>query len=543
MRNVKTSNKKLIILLIIAALSALLLLFLSNKITVSSNKIKLDTTAGMTAGQRINDFKDMCDFMKKKIPYILEYENLYGIKFDEIKNYYFSQIKNAKSDYEYYTLIQGFINNIPSGHMTLGYPDIEMIPALYTFRTSDYENFGQTCNYWENILKEECEKYYGSDYTITPYYYVDGKYYSDSGERLVSVNDVSVDEFIKICSLNYKLCYDHKNNKPFREIIIFNDICGTECTVQYEKENGEIISEKAYYGTSGGVVLNYIDYFYNCDNPTNEKEEQNKPYNTVIDYSQIEISGNNMYLYNDLKKDSLYLKINDFSYGGSEALNALDNVDIPQNIIIDLRDNTGGFEGVCDALIEKITNHNIEFEARVYSTYKSDESKTVKHFEIPFKTDLKRLYINNVDESLAGQSSTEYNIYVLVSNVTLSAADRFAFIIKDSGTGTVIGAFNTSGEAYGSPDLSVLSTSGLYFYYTDRTFINSDGTDNSVYGTAPDIYVSFDKNSLKERNNLVLNNKPPYTYENRLKWDNVLIETLKIIKEKENDKRNNPSNE
>ena len=129
-------------------------------------------------------------------------------------------------------------------------------------------------------------------------------------------------------------------------------------------------------------------------------------------------------------------------------------------------------------------------------------------------------------EKFEGKSEREYNIYVLVSHFSVSAADKFASIIKDHGLGTVIGVFNTGGEAYGSPDIKVLKKSGLYFYYTPFKSLNRDGTDNSVYGTSPDIYVTLNDEFFIKRDELLLQGEPYGTYENRLKWDGVLIRAL-----------------
>lgn len=73
--------------------------------------------------------------------------------------------------------------------------------------------------------------------------------------------------------------------------------------------------------------------------------------------------------------------------------------------------------------------------------------------------------------------------------------------------------------------------------------INNDGTDNSVYGTSPDIYSELSIENYIIQQELIDNGEDPYTYENRLKWDNVLIETLELIKEDENDKGNNTADE
>lgn len=120
---------------------------------------------------------------------------------------------------------------------------------------------------------------------------------------------------------------------------------------------------------------------------------------------------------------------------------------------------------------------------------------------------------------------------MLVSPHTLSAADRFTAIVKESGLGTVVGAFNTGGEAFGSPDIAVLEKSGLYFYYTNYKYVDPDGRDNSVYCTAPDVYVTLDDDFLKNRDEAIFQGESYGTYEKRLGWDSVLSETLEMINE------------
>lgn len=536
-------NKKKIII-ISAVIAITVLIILEAVFPDYDNKIYLDTSTGMTSEQRLKDFKDMTKFIEKNVSFIYDYEELYGISFEDIKNYYAELVKNAKSDYEYYCLIQGFINNNPSGHMTIGYPNLNYIPELYKYRTSDYPQFGIACDYWENILHNECRKYYDEDYSLHVFYYLNGEYieseYSNSvnnipyqGARLLSVNGVPADEFVKLCPLTRKLNYDFQNSKPFREILIFNNVSGEKCTIEYEAESGEVVSETAYYGTSA-VVINYIEYFRNIDEP---------PVNVENNYKTEETDISNIYTFFDVANNIEYIKFNDFSLGGSEALKFIQEAELPDNIIIDLRENGGGVKGICDALIGALSDKDIEFNAKIYTTREYDDCKAKRRSELPFESRFKKLYSQSEENLIKGESAKKYNIYVLVSPVSLSAADRFAAIVKESGMGTVVGAFNTGGEAFGSPDLAILEKSGLYFYFTDYKYINSDGTDNSVYGTAPNIYITLNDEFLKKRDELILQNINYETYENRLKWDNVLTETIEIIKENENDKRNNPPNE
>lgn len=520
------------IILIPAAILLIIFLWIISEIFIpdTGHKIHLDTNTGMTSEQRAADFNDMTKLIEKNVAFIYDYEELYGISFEDTKKYYAELVKNAESDYEYYCLVQGFLNNIPSGHMAIGYPNRAFIPMLYQYRTDEYPEFGKACEYWENALHNECRKYYDTDYSLHTFYYLNGEYveseYTNSvnnipyrGARLLSVNGIPADEFVKLCPLTYKLNYDFQNSKPFRELLIFNDTSGEECTIEYETEAGEIISEKAYYGTSA-VVTNYIEYFRSIDAP---------PENTANDSEAEE--ADIIYTFSDAENNVTYIKFNDFSLSGSMALKFIRETELSDNIIIDLRENTGGVKNICDALVSALSEKDIEFNAKIYTARKYDDFKREKASSLPFKSKFKKLYSQTEENLIQGESPKKYNIYVLVSHISVSAADRFAAIVKSSGLGTVVGAFNTGGEAFGSPDVAVLEKSGIYFSFTDYKYINPDGTDNSAYGTAPDIYVTLDDELLKKRDELLLRNMND-TYENRLKWDTVLIETIELIKNK-----------
>ena len=546
MKKTQSRVKKIIIIGLAIIILAVLILKIDS-LFITQNKITINTSEGMTVKQRKQDFDDLCKTIENNVPFIYDYEDLYGISFESVKDYYSKLIENTENDYEYYALIQGFINNIPSGHMTIGYPNTDYIPSLYTYRTNDYTNFSYVCNYWENKLKEECRKYYNENdnWCVLPYYYVNGEYIQSesftlnnntgySSSKLISVDNIPIDDFIKLCPLESKIIYDHQNNKASRGMILFNNICGKECTIQYEDKNGNMISQKMYYGTSGSIVMNFIDYFYSLDYPKVQEEQTAET---------TENSDALIYTCYDDVNNAMYIKFNDFTYGGAEALKEFDKIDIPDNIIIDLRDNTGGYAEVCDKLIERLSDKSFEYTKEVYitpdSNYDGSGYIAQQAENLPFKTRYKQLYTDIRNEKFEGKSERIYNIYVLVSPDTLSAADRFTAVMKDNNLATIVGAFNTGGEAYGSPDLKVLETSGIYFYFTENKSLNKDGTDNSVYGTSPNVYVNLNKETLNKRDELIAQGIDYRTYENRLKWDNVLIETIEMIKEDENDKGNN----
>lgn len=531
----------IVLLAAVTVISAIFILDISKE--NGRGRIFLNTAAGMDTEQRAADFEDMCNFLEKNVPFIYDYEELYGVGFEDMKNHYLQLVKSAETDFEYYAAVQGFVNNIPSGHFTLGYPNPDYIPALYTYRTGDYPEFSGVCEYWENVIHEECAKHYGGGFRVMPYYYIDGEYIQSEyfsaeceteyyGAKLISADGVPIDEFVLLSPLGNKLHYDFQNEKAFREMIVFNDSFGTECEVEYETESGERRSEKMYYGTKADIILSYIDYFYWLDNNPNEDlgENENSEDNEA-DYSAGEVFGEGLYAYTDSEKNILYLKLYDFTYGGSEALKILDSGENPDNIIIDLRDNGGGMESICNALAERLSDRDFEYGAEVYSVEKPYDDTAKRALKPTFKTNFKKLYSHYDSNSLTGKAEKKYSIFVLVSHPSLSAADRFASIVKDNGLGTVIGAFNSGGEGYGSPDLKVLEKSGLYFYFTPYKSLNKDGTDNSVYGTSPDIYAKIDREAFKKRDEQLMQGIDCSTYENRLKWDNVLLTAVEIIEE------------
>ena len=143
---------------------------------------------------------------------------------------------------------------------------------------------------------------------------------------------------------------------------------------------------------------------------------------------------------------------------------------------------------------------------------------------------------------MSGFADENKNLFLLVSDNTGSSADWFTYEFKENNLGTVIGSNNTSGECNGVVKLDYLSQSGIYFYYTPYDTYNSNGLSNSIYGTAPDIYVEMPSESFFIRKQIIQDGQDPYTYENRLKWDNVLLKTLELIKEDENDRTNNSTN-
>ncbi len=148
--------------------------------------------------------------------------------------------------------------------------------------------------------------------------------------------------------------------------------------------------------------------------------------------------------------------------------------------------------------------------------------------------------------SFVGAGDNDASIYILCGSSTASATDGFVSFLKDK-TDTVIIGNETKGEGRGSSYVMCgLPKSKLVFSYYPSLSYNSDGSCNSVYGTLPNYDIpEYSSEQFLKRNEIISEYGMDYAYEYEqlLKWDNVLIKTLEMIKEEENDQRNNTPNE
>ncbi|MBQ8826785.1 MAG: hypothetical protein IJ007_06805 [Oscillospiraceae bacterium] len=515
-------------------------------------EIKLDTSTGMTVKERKKDFKELSAFLEENVPMLYEYEELYGVEYEDIKEHYLQLIENSESDYEYYTLLQGFLNNIPSGHMSIGFPDASYIPFYFSYEINDIPMFADIQDYWKGKLHEESRKYYETDENIVMFVYAAGEYvgsaeslendiYNVNGTKLLSVNGIEADEFIKLQPSSYSLKYDHFNEKPFRDILLFNDKFGEECTVQYQDENKKIYTQKMYCGIAADVALSYTDYFKACDNGGVEETESVVESIADIDIETIDFTADEIGIgcvtaYRKTEENFLFVDVPSFDFDSRYAAEIITNASEGlDNIIIDIRGNGGGYAALADKLLSALTSEDIHIADYVYITEDRYKDKDYMYEDEILQKEGSMYGILRSTE-IKGIASEKKNVYLLISDNTLSAADSFASEFKRNNLGTVIGTNNTMGERYGSPSIEILEGSGIYFYYTEYKYVNPDGTDNSVYGTAPDIYVEEDYELFKKKQEIILSGGDTYTYDNHLLWDEVFIKTLELIKEKEQQK-------
>lgn len=477
-----------------------------------------------TEQQKLEDFNYMYDSIVENTLSLEDFSKLYGIDFAAKKSKYEEIIKNTEDDFEFYVAMKAIIRDIPGFHSDIVYPDINAYNSLNCYNSRAVcarLGIRSYTEYWNSLIDENFSAF--KNQNEISFIYVGGEYvynifncndpeYEDS--VLLSVNGESPEEYISKNISTKRLHYDFVRGAAYRDIIVFNDAEGEPVSAKIRSKDGSVMTKQLYSDIYGSYYINI------------KKQSTGDPFyfyeNGGISYLKID----NLSVEN-CKKAGVFLK----------SSNNL-------NIIIDIRDNYGGMIDNAKKYILpylygshneyknvwyiKDTKQNMKMYDSLYMmlNIKLNSTKGTEH-KYSERDDI--LY-SEFDFDFSGNSKDDKNVYVLTSNATGSSADAFATFLKNCGLAQIIGD-NTGGEGLTYSFMAdSLPNSRLVFIYNSGKAFNPDGTVNSVYGTSPDIYAEQTYDGYK-----ILNSSDdPYTYENRLKWDNVLIKAIEIIKEKEN---------
>jgi len=509
------------------------ILFMAAAVTAIAVMIKPTASFGgqMSVYQMRRDFKYFRNVIENGLTDIGSYEQAYDTDISEMLDSYYNMIDSGTDEYEFYCILTSAFSMIPSVHTELPFPDYDSY-SRGVYNSSVLDDARSSADIWKNILIDRISE--ADEKTFIGFEYAGGEYLSadasahDNIGVLRSVSGINSDEFAAACSSVYKIKFDRINNKKYREMLVFmiDNISTDSITVEYE--NGE----KTYNVRFGTEYELPMLYSHLLDEPENSDHEEQIRSFYADDGSIGYIELTDLSLHNDKKV--------------SEMLEKLSSA---RSLIIDLRRNRGGsilyLENNIYPFIFK-NDHELCLTAymksnrvnnRIFNNkeYLADAWGFEKANEIPSVFPEGDYYISCENEYFFGRRESECDLYFLVSGNTLSAADRLAHIGRESGEATLIGN-NTGGEGLGSMAFTDrLPESGLIFTYMPTAALNSDGISNGAYGTSPDVYCELTKSGYSDFLELIDLGDDPYTYENRLKWDSVLIKTLEIIEGKNNE--------
>lgn len=475
----------------------------------------------MSPQERSTDFDELCGFLEANAPIIGEFGELYGISYQSIKDHYGVLVQNAESDFDYYACLTGFLNNIPSTHMRVGFPAGRLADGNMEHWLSKNQSFADAQSYWLETLHSECLIHYDGTGEKAVFNYYSGRYVGASlteGDGLgmnrailLSVNGVPADDFIKLFSSSYKLKYDHAAGKPFRDSIIFNGSFGEPCEIEYRTADGETRTAELYCGAESEICLNYAEYFKALDGTVQPQNgEASAQGRSVLSVLRDEENSLAVIFLDSFDSETVT---------GEVIANTIKKVSAEfDTIVIDIRNNSGGYYEYAYNTLSALTAEDIEISNSIFCT----EESFGRNGDFSFKRNKDGFWSSTEKRTVKGEAAGDKNLYLLVSDKTASAADLLASEFKRNGLGTVAGVNSTGGEKNGTVRLGFCTGSGIYFYYTEYSSLNPDGTYNSVYGTAPDILLEADPESYFTRERLRESGEDIYSPENRLEWDGVL---------------------
>ncbi len=527
----KRTSKKLRIAIIAALCTAIVLAAVFALTALLRNSganplygrtVSLDASREMTAEERYDDFGSLCEFLEKNSPVIYEGDELYGLTYNETKTYYSDLLSSVQSDFEYYSLLVGFLKNIPGTHLNVGFPGAGLMTAEMSEGLSKNESFHNAQDYWYDTLHEACRERYSEDYTKIVFTYYSGEYRAIcepdvcgmNKAALLTVDGVPADEYIKLLPSVIKIKYDHAAGKPFRDNIIFNDKFGEKCTVEYLSADGEVRTAELYRGIYSETVMNYINTFKAADGETVPSAQSSREVMTLPDKE----NGIITVIINTFNSETATGKVI-----ANTILKAAEEFD---TVIVDIRSNSGGYYSYAEETLSALSAEDIEISEKLYRTEESYKRISDKS---GYEKCGNGMYVLNTSKIIEGKAPADTKFYLLISDSTASSADWLAYHFKQNGLGTILGVNAAGGERDGEIFLNFLEKSGIYYYYTEYQSFNPDGTGSSAYGAAPDIYLTSDIENYFTRKQLIDEGEDPFTLENRLKWDGTLRQVYDII--------------
>lgn len=454
-------------------------------------------------------------------------------------------VKNTENNFEFYCAMHAIIASIPSCHTNI-VTNADMFKLFSeAFNAQNVilaENTNAYAAYWDGFYQENQVEPDIS--THVEFFYVGGKYiYSPAysclseeytGSELVSVNGIPADEYAVEKLYPSMLRYDACNKKWCRNRADFNTSSGEKAEVRIKRTDGTEETLDLYFSIpeSSRFLMNYASV------------QSPEIYGECYSF--------------EMHDGICYLKLNSFMDNSIyEIESKLAELDENVPLIIDVRDNGGGMtEKLTDYFYPLLYNTPAEFGQHIYVKKHGEISKPIYSILWVLFNKVKIVNGKKIDAPIGGYyydmedkryaeggDNSTRDIYILIGKNSFSATDMFARITKGK-EGTLLIGTNTGGESSVSNYyMDILPNSRLAYLYTPSFSINADGENNAIYGTAPDIYKELTAENYLLRCEIEENGQDPYTYENRMKWDNVLTETIEMIKENENDKRNNPPNE
>ena len=213
----------------------------------------------LTEEQRLKDLDYMYDIVCLQNPRKEQFEEAYGISYDDIYNKYREYVINVKSDFEFFSYLTCFLAVLPGEHNYMSFPSFDF-SKVTGFNLADIygtQEFNDYINSWKEEFRDDVASY--SEYSLICFRYIDGQYVgvAISGTDNSCINDY---ELGRLVSLDGKdpidMCfdflarsvpvYDRGNDCFFRNVLLFNNGTGIKHTAEILMPSGETVTADLY---------------------------------------------------------------------------------------------------------------------------------------------------------------------------------------------------------------------------------------------------------------------------------------------------------
>lgn len=491
----------------------------------------------LTTSQKLEDFRYLFRVLKENHGKLALIKRLYGYDWLAHEKEFEEEIRRTRDDLEFALAIDRILDSLNDPHTAIMPPRLwTAYLGLHPFDDVVNQAPEAAVTYWYELASQR-----PYDYEVFPALYFEGEYVVvtelDVGGQVVrpgwtvtGVNGVDVDRFI--LDQGVDLRYDPVHHKPYAIGVIlpreekvrltFKDSEGNcieaEVVPSQEEWPGKYY-RPSYYSNEDGTLVHDSLFMTVIPGVAGYMHFWDMPSFTLEDWALVR-----------------------------EFLESVK--DLPA-LIIDVRDNRGGFTSDWENLVKLITPQPMQYD-RYFAPRNGDYVKKIlpQYFQQE-KPDYERDFPEwaavlppevltddfacVMKESITGigpdDGSIKYSgkIFVLTDSGTHSAADSFACFCKRTKWATVIGTFTRGdggGANYGLVPL-VLPNGRMVIYFPFDLALEPDGRSHDEFGTMPDIYVADRQTFVKYVNALIKGEElksldPDY--------DAVLRECLRIIK-------------
>ena len=505
----------------------------------------------LTKEQMLSDYEYLYDHLYTNSLVKDQAEKYLDFDYEKLHEEYKERISNCEDEYEFYSLLVSFNAKMPGGHSFVSAPQEHIYS---TFPLGEQIGNKEVINTNYSYYKQFEDRMFSYDQKFVYFCYLNGEYitlYDNFDEeelipgikdaKLLTLDGKDVNDMIGELDTIQKYSYDAGNDRMFVSELVFNDGVGKKYVAEIELPDGTIVT-KDLYNCCEHVTATYFkkriypNHFATeetTEEENSEESEEAKPSEPVRCYSIQKIPERNLVVIAISQCVSA-----DTQAAFDDITAALKEVDAT-TIIVDNRNNKGGtFTFATDGICAAIFNHDYEYKS--YSVAPKNDLTDLLYsngfYSAFLEHGLKRNddnYTYYEDFSFSGKAEKEYDIYVLNGASTFSSGDILAGIMKDQPNVTTIGN-NTGGEGYsGHPMEYYLPESK--FPVTFAFSVSKNHPDDNYLGTTADVFVANGWDSWMKRREIL--DDPNFdgnikSFENRLKWDAVMIEAVRLIDSK-----------